>query len=460
MQGFDGAAAPLPDLPAQTPEAIKCSDNWGQAAFAGEANDAALILDFTKVTKNLQFKIHPDRSIDVTDGENTASAARVAKVIGGAGDDTFSFERLPDNGLVIETNGSGDDVLDLSKVQDDLTYVTHVDGSLSVSDSDRTLTVNGAISALSGAGRNTFVEEKAPVIAGTINGGVFSAGAANFSLAAYAATHAAPSQIVIIDPSVANFESLLKGLVGAPVGAAGTAAPAAQTERRRICRRGAGGADTLLAGSEQHRRPGRSPVGANVPKRDDALVLVLDANWDGVEQITQILAAYQGLAAVQIISHGSSGALRLGNATLNSARLEQLSDRLKNWKQSIVPGGDLLLYGCDVAAGEQGLEFIRNLSELTGADVAASTNATGGVALGGDWVLESSTGVIETASFFAPGSFDDYAGLLGAVTVNGDPNTFVIASATATVKNGTPQNVATARHPDSERPRSRRYVHR
>ena len=217
LQGFDGAAAPLPDLPAQTPEAIKFSDDWGQSDLTESADGTTEILDFSAVTKDLQFTVHADGSVDVTDGENTAAAANVAKLVGGSGNDTFKFENLPAKGLVIETDGSGKDVLDLSALQQDLSFVTHIDGSLSVSDADHSIRVDGAIAALPGTGSNTFVEEKAPVIAGTVTAGVFSGATAKLSLAAYAATHAAPSQIVVIDPSVANYESLLKNLRATPV---------------------------------------------------------------------------------------------------------------------------------------------------------------------------------------------------------------------------------------------------
>ena len=49
---------------------------------------------------------------------------------------------------------------------------------------------------------------------------------------------------------------------------------------------------------------------------------------------------------------------------------------------------------------------------LTGADLAASTNATGSAARGGDWQLESSTGSIEARSLVAA-----YDGLLAAPTI-------------------------------------------
>ncbi len=40
---------------------------------------------------------------------------------------------------------------------------------------------------------------------------------------------------------------------------------------------------------------------------------------------------------------------------------------------------------------------------MTRADVAASTDVTGSVALGGDWNLERTTGTVETAALSAPG---------------------------------------------------------
>lgn len=56
--------------------------------------------------------------------------------------------------------------------------------------------------------------------------------------------------------------------------------------------------------------------------------------------------------------------------------------------------GDILLYGCNVAEGAMGLQFIDALAQATGADVAASTDTTG-TAPGGNLVLEARTGTIE-----------------------------------------------------------------
>nr|MCE2680761.1 DUF4347 domain-containing protein [Burkholderiales bacterium] len=127
---------------------------------------------------------------------------------------------------------------------------------------------------------------------------------------------------------------------------------------------------------------------------------LLDANRSGLEQIAEIAGRYSDLDAIHIVSHGSSGSLQLGNQTLNNTNLSERSALLEAVGRRLSPTGDILLYGCDLAANEQGQEFLRALATLTAADVAASINQTGGQ--GGDWVLESQTGLIESITIAAP----------------------------------------------------------
>lgn len=125
--------------------------------------------------------------------------------------------------------------------------------------------------------------------------------------------------------------------------------------------------------------------------------VVLDSTRDGVLQMADYLSRYQGeVTAVHIISHGSAGQLSLGNTTLNSASLDIYRDALATIGSALSEQGDILLYGCNVAAGEVGQVFIDALAELTGADVAASDDLTGATALGGDWDLEVSSGDVNT----------------------------------------------------------------
>ncbi|MDO9237872.1 MAG: DUF4347 domain-containing protein, partial [Aquabacterium sp.] len=123
----------------------------------------------------------------------------------------------------------------------------------------------------------------------------------------------------------------------------------------------------------------------------------LDANKDGVTQISDALQGRQNVAALHIISHGQDGAIQLGNTTLNGANLADHATSLSTWSQALTQDADLLIYGCDVAKTQIGQNFVDNLHILTGADVAASINVTGHRDLGGDWNLEFKEGDIESA---------------------------------------------------------------
>jgi hypothetical protein len=150
-----------------------------------------------------------------------------------------------------------------------------------------------------------------------------------------------------------------------------------------------------------------------------ALELVLiDAGESGLAQIGRVLAGERGVAAVHIVSHGSAGLLQIGDTRLDAAELARSADALQPWRDALAPDADLLLYGCDVASGEQGAHFVAALAAITGADVAASINRTGSSAQGGDWVLEHRSGRIEAASLpvAAEGS---WAGVLAVTQAGG-----------------------------------------
>ncbi|MBD2682122.1 MULTISPECIES: DUF4347 domain-containing protein [Nostoc] len=122
-------------------------------------------------------------------------------------------------------------------------------------------------------------------------------------------------------------------------------------------------------------------------------VVILDSNQDGIEQITQALQGgeYQ---SVQIISHGSAGSIQLGSTQLNGNNLDYYSNQLQQWRNYLTDDADILLYGCNVASADQ--TFVQLLSQITGADVAASNDITGNASLGGDWDLEVKVGSIES----------------------------------------------------------------
>ncbi|KAM3091542.1 DUF4347 domain-containing protein, partial [Phormidesmis sp. 146-35] len=141
-------------------------------------------------------------------------------------------------------------------------------------------------------------------------------------------------------------------------------------------------------------------------------VHVLDPLQDAVAQITQTLMGRSGIASLHILAHGTSGSLNLGSTSLSLETLNRNVDRLKSWGSALTEDADILLYGCDVAAGDRGLKFLQQFSQLTGADVAASNDRTGAADLGGDWTLEVNTGEIAAGLVFKATTLATYQHLL------------------------------------------------
>ncbi|WP_205756393.1 DUF4347 domain-containing protein, partial [Aeromonas veronii] len=141
-------------------------------------------------------------------------------------------------------------------------------------------------------------------------------------------------------------------------------------------------------------------------------VVLLDAGGDELAQIADWAANHTGYDAVHIISHGAEGQVRLGNLTLTATNLASYATQLSTLGEALNPNGDLLLYGCDIAAGS-GANLIASLASITGTDVAASTDDTGGK---GDWQLEASTGSIEAGLPLTAQAMAGYGGNLAQVT--------------------------------------------
>ena len=144
-------------------------------------------------------------------------------------------------------------------------------------------------------------------------------------------------------------------------------------------------------------------------------VHVLDSARDGLAQMEEVLAGYDGLDAIHLFSHGGPGRIDLGALVLSKDNLTAHGARLARIGAALRPGGDLLAYGCEVGKDAVGAAFVADLARLSGADIAASSDLTGSSALGGDWVLEVEHGVVRAGSALLPAARDRYAGALSAV---------------------------------------------
>ncbi|MGF1535598.1 MAG: tandem-95 repeat protein [Elainellaceae cyanobacterium] len=125
--------------------------------------------------------------------------------------------------------------------------------------------------------------------------------------------------------------------------------------------------------------------------RPDAWAAVLQPGRDGVVQITALLQALPNIRSLHVLAHGSAGALYLGNSEFSLATLDRYASELTTW---FVPSpyqdsSTLHFYGCSLADGLNGVAFMTQIHGLTGATVYASKTKVGSAVLGGSWQLDA-----------------------------------------------------------------------
>lgn len=153
----------------------------------------------------------------------------------------------------------------------------------------------------------------------------------------------------------------------------------------------------------------------------DSIVVMLDPWQDGIRQIATALAGQSAVDSIHIVSHGADGTLYLGNTVLRSDNLDYYRNDLAAIGSALSADGDILFYGCNVAATAAGQRFIEQLAACTQADVAASADATGAAAQGGNWQLEAATGRIDSGTLNATA----YGGLLDVIIGDNNPNLLI-----------------------------------
>ncbi len=172
----------------------------------------------------------------------------------------------------------------------------------------------------------------------------------------------------------------------------------------------------------------------------------IDPGSDALAQIAAVVQGRSGIDAIHLIGHGEAGRLFLGDTVLNQDSMAgSHGETLRTIGLSLAEDSDILIYGCDFAAGEEGAAAVAMIAELTGADVAASTDDTGAASLGGDWDLEYQAGAIEASAVALPG----FAALLappvwsisGSSSVTEGSSASYTLSLTGAVQSGTSVSV-------------------
>ena len=142
-------------------------------------------------------------------------------------------------------------------------------------------------------------------------------------------------------------------------------------------------------------------------------VITLDVARDGVAQIAEILGNRSNLKSIHIISHGRPASLQLGAIDLNLTNLKKYANQLQLWGRSLAENAEILLYGCEVAAGEKGASFVQQIGQLTQAKIAASSTPVGSAAQGGDWQLDYTTGEMSSEWAIDPATMAAYQFVFG-----------------------------------------------
>ncbi len=147
-------------------------------------------------------------------------------------------------------------------------------------------------------------------------------------------------------------------------------------------------------------------------------VLMLDGREDPIAAIGAALSRRRA-DEVHVIAHGGPGYVELAGRIYGASELGARGAELGQWFETAPyeRRPDLLVYGCDVARGARGEAFVAALAELTGADVAASTDRTGGDVAGGNWLLEATVGTVEAELPFPREVAEEYRGSLEVFAV-------------------------------------------
>ncbi|MFT7220184.1 MAG: hypothetical protein ACI8Z1_001801 [Candidatus Azotimanducaceae bacterium] len=160
-------------------------------------------------------------------------------------------------------------------------------------------------------------------------------------------------------------------------------------------------------------------------------IVLIDDSENGLMVIEEYLQGKPNISGIHLVSHGEDSTLKLGNVWLSQDNLALHEATIANW--GLRTGADILIYGCNLGRDPDGISFIQDLAELTGADIAASDDLTGASEFNADWELELSTGNIETQVPFSEALMQNWVHVLAPPSTTGIADVEVNQGASNTV---------------------------
>ena len=149
---------------------------------------------------------------------------------------------------------------------------------------------------------------------------------------------------------------------------------------------------------------------------DGVVVIGYDAETTGLDallkRVDKVLAGRRASSiGIAAHDHGPGKFYLTGSHTISLASTLANAEQRDFWHglaALLAEGGRIDLLACDLAACEEGRLLVEKLEEITGADFAASDDATGNVA---DWVLETD-GVDASEIYFDAARLEAFDGML------------------------------------------------
>lgn len=141
----------------------------------------------------------------------------------------------------------------------------------------------------------------------------------------------------------------------------------------------------------------------------------LSAGGNAFGQIAAALGARRGLTNLHLLSHGEPGTLLLAGERVDLGMLADSGDALDAIAATLADDATVILYGCSVAGGVEGQQFLEALELALGVPVAAADAPVGAEALGGSWDIRLRSGThVDTA--FSGEARAAFSGVLASTT--------------------------------------------
>ncbi len=155
--------------------------------------------------------------------------------------------------------------------------------------------------------------------------------------------------------------------------------------------------------------------------QDDVIIVRYDAETTTLNQLLEQVEDSLGGRKAESIGfaahdYGDAKFYLTGSETISLGSTLASETQQAFWSDMtdlLAEDGRIDLLACGLASSDTGKMLVSTLESMTGADFAASTDDTGNLAAGGDWILETDDVNLED-TYFDKDKLDEYSGLMAS----------------------------------------------